>query len=336
MTEKESKPTGEFRRSTPDLHEAPSETAKPASDLYLLGGKDLEMRFIKMRLAAHNVAFEDKDLRWEQADVSAYEDEIARALEADQTPVAVELKGADAREDVDFIDHHNEYTDRPASLLQVLERLGLEPNLVARLVAANDSGYIPAMQAVLEEELAWKQRTGKTPEQLAKSRERIQRMIDIVRKKDREMQGVTPEMEREAESAITNAERREDGLVIVRLNSPRYSPVVDRLYGTWPEDKTKLIVVCSSDKDEKEVWFFGDGEICSDLKGHYDEQKQQHEASGTKRSANEYNTVGAGAGFGRADAEAMTLIVATDPTEVIEYIDTTVRSHDKKAEDRHE
>lgn len=43
------------------------------------------------------------------------------------------------------VDHHNEMSSRPASILQVLALLGMDATRWQQLVAANDCGYIPAM-----------------------------------------------------------------------------------------------------------------------------------------------------------------------------------------------
>ena len=319
MPEELSKPEPQFRASTPNLRKEQEPSEK--EDVFLLGGKDLEMRYIKMHLDGRKIPYVDKNVTWEKATIEEYEDAIAEALQNQQTPVAIELQGADSHEDVEFIDHHNQYTDRPASLLQVLERLGIEPNLVNRLVAANDASYIPGMNAIITDELERKRRKGFTEEQLERSRHRLERMRDIIRRKDREMQGVTKEMEEEAEAAITKAEKRDHGLVVVELQGDRFSPVTDRLHDTWPENTTKLVVICSAGKEEKEVWFFGNGQIAATIKEHFDEQKRLRQENGMDDS-NEYKTVGAGAGFGDTTKEAMCLVVSKTPEEVVSFIES--------------
>ena len=95
--------------------------------------------------------FEDKNLRWDNAFASAYLEEIKKSLADGLTPVLVELKNDIAKDlfaQCQVVDHHDKFVGRQACLLQVLKILKLRPTRQQQLIAANDSGYIPAMLAL--------------------------------------------------------------------------------------------------------------------------------------------------------------------------------------------
>ena len=62
-----------------------------------------------------------------------------------------------------------------------------------QFVSANDKGYIPAME--------------KLGAELGLSAEDLQEIISNIRMRDREMQGVTPEQEAQAQEAVKNQEK---------------------------------------------------------------------------------------------------------------------------------
>lgn len=179
--------------------------------VFLLGGHDLEMQEIKRLLISHGEHFADADLNWSNAHLSAYASVIAEEPNLD-------YYGVELKEDCTLpkhytrIDHHNDYNNRPASILQVAEILGVTPDMHMQLVAANDAGYIPAMRA------------------LNASKEEI---ADI-RKLDRAAQGVTEEDEQLAEIAVASADKSYPGLIVVKASGSRFSPIVDRLTDLHP------------------------------------------------------------------------------------------------------
>src|SRR3989344_1630793 len=119
-------------------------------DVFLLGGKDLEMYQIEKRLRRAGKEYVTKNLEW-GAKIDDYNDIVQKILGEGNTPVAVELEGASAVEGVVDIDHHNDKFGRPASITQVMGRFGRPMSLVDEMIAANDSAYIPGMQAKMEE-----------------------------------------------------------------------------------------------------------------------------------------------------------------------------------------
>lgn len=205
---------------------------------FFLGGNDLEMVTIKKLLDKEGAAYSDAGLSW-GASTSKYGDEIEKVAKEGKTPVIIEL-GIDSKlpENTINVDHHNENADKPASILQVCELLGVEPTREMQLVAANDSGYIPAMLAM-----------GATKEEVNK-----------IRYQDRASQGITPEQEKQAEEAIAGA-REVCGVTFVRMPHSKTATVTDRLFNP---DKPQNLAIFSADG---EVNYFGPEDICRALQG---------------------------------------------------------------------
>ena len=180
--------------------------------LFLLGGHDLEMKTIRDLLSANQVPYADKNLRWNNAKLNEYVDEIQEFLAKHP---AGQIFGIELTNDLPFslpsyqpIDHHNEFSDRPSALEQVLRLLNLPMEHRHKLIAANDSHYITGMQAV-----------GATPEDIA-----------AIRWEDRKAQGVSEEDERLAELAIAQNLKCYGSLLIVQAYCSSFSPICDRLY----------------------------------------------------------------------------------------------------------
>lgn len=175
--------------------------------VFLLGGHDLEMIEIRRILADSKIHYEDRNLTWNTARLSAYKD-IWFSL-----PNLIYF-GVELQEDCPLpqnytrIDHHNDYNDRPAAIIQVANLLGVEPDRRLKLVAANDAGYIPAMQAM-----------GATDAE-----------ITDIRRQDRAAQGVSEEDERLAEKSIAENLTDYGDLLTVRSLTFRFSPICDRLF----------------------------------------------------------------------------------------------------------
>ncbi len=214
--------------------------------VFLLGGNDAEMTHIKETLDVNNIPYLDKGLGW-GAKVEDYAEEIAQLVAEGKQPVAIELAGAGEGEyaHVMSIDHHGNRAQEKASIMQVLEMIDVAPSLKDELIAANDSGYIPAMQQLLATK-----GINDTKEQ--------QKMIDMVRYMDRKAQGIMSEQEDQARDAVANKEVLLDGaLVVVMLPHSKSATVTDRLFGTY----TNLLILSG----DGEVNFFGDGALCKEL-----------------------------------------------------------------------
>lgn len=205
---------------------------------FFLGGSDLEMKTIKDLLDKQGVAYSDAGLSW-GASTSKYGDEIAKVAAEGKTPVIVEL-AVDSKlpEGTINVDHHNENASRPASILQVCELLGVEPTRKMQLVAANDSGYIPAMINM-----------GAAKSEIAQ-----------IRYQDRATQGITPEQEQQAEEAIKHSKEM-FGVTIVMLEHSKTATVTDRLFDA---SKPQNLLIISADGETN---YFGPEDICRALQG---------------------------------------------------------------------
>ena len=176
---------------------------------FLLGGYDLEMQTIRSLLEAQgyveNIDFLDKRLSW-GACLSAYQ----AAFHPTRTNVGIEL-AEDIAPPTNYlrIDHHNEWAHLPASIEQVAKLLGSALTREQQLVAANDQGYIPAMEAM-----------GATADEIAD-----------IRRQDRAAQGVTEQDEALAEQSIAENLMVKNGITVVRSLTSKFSPITDRLYG---------------------------------------------------------------------------------------------------------
>ncbi|MCC8197113.1 MAG: hypothetical protein LIP06_00645 [Tannerellaceae bacterium] len=118
---------------------------------FLLGGKDLEMITIREMLAREGISFADRELRWDNAELNAYQKELDQyGNQPDIRIYGIELRSGEESSYTNYtlIDHHNAYADRPAALAQVAEILNISLSRYEELVAANDSRYIPGMQAL--------------------------------------------------------------------------------------------------------------------------------------------------------------------------------------------
>lgn len=198
--------------------------------IFLLGGHDLEMLEIRNLLISSGERFEDKDLEWSNACLSAYLPIITKEPDS-------EFYGIELQEDCPLpkyytrIDHHNDDNNHPASILQVAKIIGVTPDKHLQLVAANDAGYIPAMLALN-----------------ASNQE-----ITDIRKQDRAAQRVTEEDEHLAELSVSKYLTVLDGLFIVHAQTSQFSAICDRLY-----PYQRLLVY-----NDKEWTYYGEGK--SDL-----------------------------------------------------------------------
>ena len=232
--------------------------------IFLLGGHDLEMLKIKRVLMSHGEHFVDANLDWSSARLSVYMSVIAEEPNS-------EYYGIELQEDMQLpkyyhrIDHHNDYNQHPAAILQVAELLGITPDRNIRLVAANDAGYIPAMEAM-----------GATKTE-----------IDAIRKQDRAAQGITEEDEQLAELSISEHIARYDGLIIVHAQTSKFSPICDRLFpyqrlliytdAEWTyygEGKSELVSMLMDDINTKKVYHGGgDNGYIGSVRGAYTPQQ---------------------------------------------------------------
>lgn len=176
--------------------------------VFLLGGYDLEMVTIKQMLEGKcECVVLDQQLKWDNACLGAYQDELPSYTDSD-------IYGIELQEDIPLpahyhrIDHHNDCHAKPSALEQVAEIIGVGLNHHQQLVAANDRGYIPAMQKM-----------GASTEEIAD-----------IRKKDRKAQGITESEEQLAEKSISDNLLRCGELIVVKSLTSRFAPICDRLF----------------------------------------------------------------------------------------------------------
>jgi len=144
----------------------------------------------------------------------------------------------------------------PASILQVTERIGLEPSFFDKLIAANDAGFIPAMEKEIEKYRYKIENGTKGSKELFEILKK--KWIDVIRKIERKESGITPEQEKQAEEAIKSREDLYNGeLTIVRLTHSKIATVVDRIYGSY-----KNLLILSEDG---EVNFCNNGNASGEL-----------------------------------------------------------------------
>jgi hypothetical protein len=141
--------------------------------------------------------------------------EVLLAQDPHTEVVGIELGGS-TRWNGRNIDHHNykgdDRSNPKSSLEQVANEVGVTLNRHQTLVAINDVGYIPAMEAF-----------GATPGE-----------IEVVRQQDRCAQNVTPDDEAQAVEDIENAEWR-GRKVLIRCSKGGTSAHTDRLYRRYDE-----------------------------------------------------------------------------------------------------
>lgn len=226
-----------------------------ANHCYFLGGYDLEMAAIRELLDRHvpSGAIHDRHLAW-GACVRDYVGELDECLKSEQTPVLIELSGADDwraehQGRALIVDHHDSRAgrDQPSSLRQVFDLLGRPQSEWTRwlaLVDANDRGHAKAMR------------------QIGAS---LEEMLEV-RARDRAAQGVTSIEEAQAHEAINSAHTYLDGrLTVVEIPHDRTAPVTDvldpLLGGAGYEN---LLVI-----GRKGRYFFGRGWIVELLLGRF-------------------------------------------------------------------
>lgn len=185
----------------------------------MLGGRDLEMLEIKKileRRKGDDLLVCDKGLSWNDALLGKYEDELGKYGGLQECQIyGVELReNVPVPENYTAIDHHGESDGRPSSLEQIAGILGEPMDRRMRLVAANDSRYIPGMLA-----------EGATAQE-----------VENIRRDDRRSQGVKEETEKEVSDVLNGIVDYVGDLKIVNvpknLQSVKgvFSVISDRLY----------------------------------------------------------------------------------------------------------
>lgn len=218
--------------------------------VFLLGGKDLEMNEIEKILEKQeNCKVFNNDLSW-GAKLSDYNQEIEKYKDDENTTIyAVELE-----EDLPIpqnyvqIDHHGKNDYKPSSLEQIAEILNIELSREQKLIAANDSRYISGMK------------------NLCATKEEI----EDIRKRDREIQGVTPKDEELAKESIEESNDK-----YIYSKTPFFSAISDKVYFKFQNyvifndtkivfhgyKKQNILDFLKSKNIKEEDYYYGGGEF---------------------------------------------------------------------------
>lgn len=196
--------------------------------LFLLGGHDLEMLTIKRILEGYGYQVMDRNLSW-GARLSSYRDVLEQGDDHLMHIFGIELTDDIMIKDTRYhlIDHHNANSHLPSSLEQVATLIGHILTDEEILIAANDTGYFPAMVAL-----------GACKE-----------TIEDIRQRDRKAQGVTEEDENLASVSISRYLERIGNTLIVQSLTPHFSTICDRLFPFL-----RLLVF-----NDEEWTFYGEG-----------------------------------------------------------------------------
>lgn len=237
--------------------------SKNTSFVFLLGGHDLEMIEIRKILKDLKIRFFDNELTWRNAKLSSYN----KIFNETDHFVGIELKSdIEPPANYTLIDHHNEKSNSPSAIEQVATMLDLQLTWDQQLVAANDKGYIPAME-----------KYGAIGEEIAD-----------IRKRDRKAQGITEEDEKLAIDSINNFKSIKGETIVIESLTSKFAAITDFLYPDYKSlliytdteltyyginaeylerlvDKTKIIGSIYSGGGENGYWGISDGKITKNI-----------------------------------------------------------------------
>lgn len=210
---------------------------------FFLGGEDLEMSTIKTLLDSQKMPYLQTATGW-GAKATEFEEEIKTKIAEGYIPVKIELTGniEDAESLID-VDHHNEQSSSPASILQVCELLGIQPDRKVQLIAANDVGFSHGML-----------KFGATREE-----------ISGIRWEDRRAQGISELEEQTAREAyldmqIEQFEKIKLGIVD-NIPYTKFAPVSDQVFTSGKVD----CLVCIHRGDDHEIQLEWVPQLCREL-----------------------------------------------------------------------
>lgn len=213
--------------------------AQRKKKVFLLGGGDLEMKTIKDILKkSSDYVMVDKDLKWDDALLSKYAEELVQYSSDDYKIYGIELR-ADITVPKNYIriDHHNDLQNMPSALEQIAKIIQHELTDEEKLIVANDKGYYPGMKEYLD----------KTYPEMTEEDKKC--MMYEIRKRDRAAQGVTEEQEEKAKEFYMYSENT-DFATFVQVNKDiPFSSIADAL---WPYER--LVIY---NKEKTNLCFYG-------------------------------------------------------------------------------
>lgn len=198
--------------------------------VFLLGGNDLEMAEIKNLLEVEQIPYQDNNLSW-GASWDSYKNWCLDKGKAYEKIYGIELAGDKPAANCILIDHHGKNMNRPASILQVCEIIGINPSRRQELIAANDAGYIPAMLHI-----------GASREEIAQ-----------IRREDRTLSGCTEKDEENAQARYDMYGSKDEPIYKAHLYTPKFAPFID---AHW-SPKALFIVNAKAGDNKLEVQISG-------------------------------------------------------------------------------
>lgn len=207
--------------------------------IFFLGGHDAEMVEIKDILEQNGLSFYNKELSW-GAKLSAYQEELK--ILKNKTPVLIEIyTDISYPKNTIIIDHHDIISgkDKPSSIEQVADLIGLKLTRRQTLIAANDKGHIKGLI-----------NAGATNKE-----------IDEIRAFDRKCQGVTREEEINSKEICDKFNSNGD-IDVIEVPFIHTSPITDTLYGRYKN----LLIITPVD-----INFYGNGKVIKRLSKTFEE-----------------------------------------------------------------
>lgn len=218
--------------------------------LWITPNNDLEAKTINEILEREGEKYIITDQAW-GASWENLEDKIKDEIlknENNSDIYGIELQGQ-APSNAKNIDHHiyseDDRSNNKSSIEQVADILGIDLTIDEKFVAANDKGYIPAMEELGKE--------------LGIDEEDIKEIISNIRMRDREMQGITKEQELQAAEAIEKLGKIDEKVNLISIDVPhsKSATITDRLYGKYDN-----LLITSGDGETN---FFGETELINEL-----------------------------------------------------------------------
>lgn len=218
--------------------------------LWIVPNNDLEAKAILEMLEREKEDFLVTGQQWGASWESLEEDlkaKIEEAKVAQREVYGVELQGNS--NGAINVDHHtygvDDRSNQKSSIEQVAEILGIELSIDEKFIAANDKGYIPAMENLGEE--------------LGIDKKDLQEIISNIRMRDRQTQGITLEQEAQAQEAVEKlgSLNEKQDYIFINLPHSKTATITDRLYG-----KYENLLIISADGETN---FYGKTEIIDKL-----------------------------------------------------------------------
>jgi hypothetical protein len=216
--------------------------------IFLIGGYDLEMIEIKKLLDDNNIQYIDYKLKW-GARLSDYKDKLQDYKDIDFTIYGIELE-KDIAPPPNYIeiDHHGKNDNKPSSLEQVADILGIKLSKEQELIAANDSSYITGMKSLCA-----------TEEEIKEIRQRERDILDITKEDEDLAKKSVDESKDETIYAYTDKFTAISDMLYDKFNSYMiYNDIKAVFYGY---KKDKILKFLDDEKVVENHRYYGGGDF---------------------------------------------------------------------------